>query len=194
MSNFFKRWSDLKQSQTKPTPAETTTQAQTEVQETLSPAGAINPDRYAAENESPTQSIGPTLDDVAKLTKDSDFSTFVSADVGDDVHHAAMKKLFSDPHYNIMDGLDIYIDDYSKEDPLPAGMLEKMVQSSMLGLFKKVEEQLPDIVLTENLPNLDVKEDTLKVTQELAENNLQQIQEDQTLMTKGGTDDSDTSL
>jgi hypothetical protein len=194
MSNFFKRWSDLKQSQTKPTPAETTTQAQTEVQETLSPAGAINPDRYAAENESPTQSIGPTLDDVAKLTKDSDFSTFVSADVGDDVHHAAMKKLFSDPHYNIMDGLDIYIDDYSKEDPLPAGMLEKMVQSSMLGLFKKVEEQLPDIVLTENLPNLDVKEDTLKVTQELAENNLQQIQEDQTLMTKGSTDDSDTSL
>ena len=194
MSNFFKRWSDLKQSQTKPTPAETTTQAQTEVQETLSPAGAINPDRHAAENESPTQSIGPTLDDVAKLTKDSDFSTFVSADVGDDVHHAAMKKLFSDPHYNIMDGLDIYIDDYSKEDPLPAGMLEKMVQSSMLGLFKKVEEQLPDIVLTENLPNLDVKEDTLKVTQELAENNLQQIQEDQTLMTKGSTDDSDTSL
>jgi len=194
MSNFFKRWSDLKQSQTKPTPAETTTQAQTEVQETLSPAGAINPDRYAAENESPTQSIGPTLDDVAKLTKDSDFSTFVSADVGDDVHHAAMKKLFSDPHYNIMDGLDIYIDDYSKEDPLPAGMLEKMVQSSMLGLFKKVEEQLPDIVLTENLPNLDVKEDTLKVTQELAENNLQQIQEDQKLMTKGSTDDSDTSL
>jgi hypothetical protein len=194
MSNFFKRWSDLKQSQTKPTPAETTTQAQTEVQETLSPAGAINPDRYAAENESPTQSIGPTLDDVAKLTKDSDFSTFVSADVGDDVHHAAMKKLFSDPHYNIMDGLDIYIDDYSKEDPLPAGMLEKMVQSSMLGLFKKVEEQLPDIVLTENLPNFDVKEDTLKVTQELAENNLQQIQEDQTLMTKGSTDDSDTSL
>jgi len=194
MSNFFKRWSDLKQSQTKPTPAETTPQAQTEVQETLSPAGAINPDRHAAENESPTQSIGPTLDDVAKLTKDSDFSTFVSADVGDDVHHAAMKKLFSDPHYNIMDGLDIYIDDYSKEDPLPPGMLEKMVQSSMLGLFKKVEEQLPDIVLTENLPNLDVKEDTLKVTQELAENNLQQIQEDQTLMTKGGTDDSDTSL
>jgi len=114
--------------------------------------------------------------------------------VGDDVHHAAMKKLFSDPHYNIMDGLDIYIDDYSKEDPLPAGMLEKMVQSSMLGLFKKVEEKLPDIVLTENQPNLDVNEVTPNVTQEVTENASQQSQEEQTLMTKGSSDDSDTRL
>ena len=194
MSNFFKRWSDLKQSQTKPTPAETSTPVQTEAQDTPSPVEAINPDLHAAKNESPIQSIGPTLDDVAKLTKDSDFSTFVSADVGDDVHHAAMKKLFSDPHYNIMDGLDIYIDDYSKEDPLPAGMLEKMVQSSMLGLFKKVEEKLPDIVLTENQPNLDIKEEAPKVTQEVAENLSQQSQEEQILMTKGSTDDPDTRL
>ena len=193
MSNFFKRWSDLKQSQAKPTPAETSSQVQIEAQDTPSPVGGVNPD-HEAENASPLQSVGPTLDDVAKLTKDSDFSTYVSADVGDDVHHAAMKKLFSDPHYNVMDGLDIYIDDYSKEDPLPAGMLEKMVQSSMLGLFKKVEEKLPDIVLTENQPNLDVNEVTPNVTQEVTENASQQSQEDQTLMTKGSTDDSDTRL
>ena len=30
-----------------------------------------------------------------------------------------MKKLFSDPHFNVMDGLDTYIDDYGKPDPLP---------------------------------------------------------------------------
>jgi hypothetical protein len=194
MSNFFKRWSDLKQSQTKPSPAEISTQVQPEVQEASSPVAEINKDLNNAEKESPVQTVGPTLDDVAKLQRDSDFSAFVRTDVGDDVHHAAMKKLFSDPHYNIMDGLDIYIDDYSKEDPLPAGMLEKMVQSSMLGLFKKVEEKLPDIVLTENQPNLDVNENTPKVTQEVAENALQQSQEEQTLMTKGSTDDSDTRL
>ena len=34
--------------------------------------------------------------------------------------NAAMKKLFTDPHFNVMDGLDIYIDDYRKPDPLPA--------------------------------------------------------------------------
>jgi hypothetical protein len=34
-----------------------------------------------------------------------------------------------------MDGLDTYIDDYGKPDPLPAGMLRQMVQSQLLGLF-----------------------------------------------------------
>jgi hypothetical protein len=29
------------------------------------------------------------------------------------VKNAAMKKLFADPHFNVMDRLDIYIDDYS---------------------------------------------------------------------------------
>jgi hypothetical protein len=50
--------------------------------------------------------------------------------------------MFTDPHFNIMDGLDIYIDDYSKPDPLPPGMLERMVQSDMLNLFRKPSEEL----------------------------------------------------
>ena len=62
----------------------------------------------------------PTLDDVATLTRESDFSRFVAPGVDGDVKNAALKKLFSDPHFNVMDGLDIYIDDYSKPDPLPA--------------------------------------------------------------------------
>jgi hypothetical protein len=51
------------------------------------------------------------------------------------VRNAAMKKLFSDPRFNVMDGLDTYIDDYNKPDPLPLAMLRKMRQSEMLGLF-----------------------------------------------------------
>ncbi|MEO6746404.1 MAG: DUF3306 domain-containing protein, partial [Caldimonas sp.] len=54
----------------------------------------------------------PTLDDVALLTRGSDFSRFVQPGVAPGVKNAALKKLFSDPHYNIMDGLDTYIDDY----------------------------------------------------------------------------------
>jgi hypothetical protein len=46
-----------------------------------------------------------------------------------------MKKLFSDPRFNVMDGLDVYIDDYGKPDPLPAGMLRQLAQSRLLGLF-----------------------------------------------------------
>jgi hypothetical protein len=86
----------------------------------------------------------PTLDDVLKLTKDSDFSAYVKPGIDPDVQQAAMQKLFSDPRYNIMDGLDIYIDDYSKPDPIPLDMLKKLNQSQMLGLFKTAEEKLVD--------------------------------------------------
>lgn len=86
----------------------------------------------------------PTLDDVLKLTKDSDFSAYVKPGIDPEVQQAAMQKLFSDPHYNIMDGLDIYIDDYSKPDPIPLDMLKKLNQSHMLGLFKTDEEKKAD--------------------------------------------------
>lgn len=82
-----------------------------------------------------------TLEDVAKIDRfDPDFSAFMKPDVDPAVQQAALKKMFTDPHFNIMDGLDIYIDDYSKPDPLPAGMLERMVQSDMLNLFSKTTE------------------------------------------------------
>jgi len=64
------------------------------------------------------------------------------------VQQAALKKMFTDPHFNIMDGLDIYIDDYSKPDPLPAGMLERMAQSEMLDLFKKQADPTAEEVQT----------------------------------------------
>ena len=79
----------------------------------------------------------PTLADVEQLTPQSDFSTFMTQGVSPDVRNAAMKKLFTDPHYNVMDGLDIYIGDYNTPDPLPAGMLEKMVGAELLNLFPK---------------------------------------------------------
>jgi Protein of unknown function (DUF3306) len=83
-----------------------------------------------------TASPAPTLDDVARLPADaSDFSRFVAHDVQPEVKHAALKKLFSDPHFNLMDGLDVYIDDYGKPDPLPAAMLQQMAGSRFLGLL-----------------------------------------------------------
>ena len=83
----------------------------------------------------PTAVPQPTLADVAALTAESDFARFVAPGVDRGVKNAALKKLFTDPHFNIMDGLDTYIDDYGKPDPLPAGMLRQMAQSQALGLF-----------------------------------------------------------
>jgi hypothetical protein len=88
----------------------------------------------------------PTLDDVAALTREADFSRFVAAGVDDGVKRAALRKLFSDPHFNVMDGLDTYIGDYNTPDPLPASMLRKMTQSASLGLFSEDDEN-PDLQL-----------------------------------------------
>ena len=81
-----------------------------------------------------------SLEDVKLLTKDSDFKPFMAQNVGSDVRNAAMKKLFADPHFNVMDGLDIYIDDYSKSDPIPEAMLRAMTSSKFLKLFDQEED------------------------------------------------------
>ncbi len=60
----------------------------------------------------------PTLEQVQSLTPDSDFTPFIARGVDETVRRAALKKLFSDPHFNVMDGLDTYIDDYNKFEPL----------------------------------------------------------------------------
>jgi hypothetical protein len=65
-----------------------------------------------------------TLDDARQLTRDSDFKPFMAGNVTPEVRNAAMKKLFTDPHFNVMDGLDTYIDDYSKSEPIPESMRE----------------------------------------------------------------------
>jgi hypothetical protein len=91
----------------------------------------------------------PTLADVEALAADApDFSRFVSRGVAPDVHRAALKKLFADPHFNVMDGLDIYIDDYGKPDPLPEGMLRQLTQGRSLGLFPD-EPESPEAVSAE---------------------------------------------
>lgn len=83
----------------------------------------------------------PTMEDVEKIDRFApDFSAFMKPEVDPAVQQAALKKMFSDPHFNVMDGLDIYIDDYSKPDPLPPGMLARMVQSDMLKLFQKTAD------------------------------------------------------
>lgn len=76
-----------------------------------------------------------TLEDAQALTPQSDFKPFVAPQVPPEVRNAAMKQLFTDPHFNVMDRLDTYIDDYSQPDPLPESMLRQMVSAHFMGLF-----------------------------------------------------------
>ena len=92
--------------------------------------------------EADPKAAAPELPPIEKLTIDSDYRDFFHPKVGEDVRRAALKKLFSDPRFNVMDGLDVYIDDYSKTEPIPPAMLAGLRQAqNILGWAKEDEEQ-----------------------------------------------------
>lgn len=66
------------------------------------------------------------LPPVESLSLSSDFTAFLKEEVSEALRRKALQKLFSDPHFNRMDGLDIYIDDYSQPDPIPPEILAKL--------------------------------------------------------------------
>jgi hypothetical protein len=78
----------------------------------------------------------PPLPPVESLTFESDFAAFMRPGVDEDLKRTALRALLRDPRFNVMDGLDVYIDDYSKPDPLPEGWLEKMAAVTRLGDYK----------------------------------------------------------
>jgi hypothetical protein len=121
---FFKRWARLK----------TTGASQTEVAAPVR-AGAAAPDAHAAPavparaeapDALPSAPALPTLEDAARITPDADFSAFVGQGVDKSVQRLALKKLFTDPHFNAMDGLDMYMSDYNKASPLTPLMLASL--------------------------------------------------------------------
>ena len=137
--NFFGRWSQRKvqarhvvlpaQEPTKPTEL-----AKSAAEVSQAPVGSPV---AATGTESQLEALSqPTLEDVAKLTADSDYSAFAARNIDSKIRNAAMRKLFSgDPHFNVMDGLDVYIDDYSVGVPIPKSMMRQMVQARFLGLL-----------------------------------------------------------
>ena len=109
------------------------------VEPALAAPATVAPEVPAREAPPPA----PTMADVEALTPASDFARFVAPGVDSQVKNSAMKKLFADPHYNVMDGLDTYIDDYGRADPIPRAMLRQMVQARMMGLLDDELEEQP---------------------------------------------------
>ena len=82
-----------------------------------------------------------SLADTETLTIDSDFRPFVAKGVQPEVKNAAFRKLFADPHFNVMDGMDTYIDDYSVSTPIPDSVLRQMASAHFLKLFDEPPEE-----------------------------------------------------
>ena len=137
--SFFGRWSQRKvQARQEALPAgeptNPTEPAKSAAEVSQAPVGLpVAATGNGLQSEEATQ---PTLEDVAKLTVDSDYSAFAARNVDSKIRNAAMRKLFAgDPHFNVMDGLDVYIDDYSVGVPIPKSMMRQMVQARFLGLL-----------------------------------------------------------
>jgi hypothetical protein len=71
----------------------------------------------------------PPLPPVETLTFDSDFTAYLQPKVEEALRRQALRKLFRDPRFNVMDGLDVYIDDYSLPDPVSPELLKEMVHA-----------------------------------------------------------------
>ena len=82
----------------------------------------------------------PELPPVDKLTPESDFSGFMHPKVEDALRRAALKKLFSDPHFNIPDPFEAYSGDWTGGEPIPQEMLATLNQAQRL-LFSEKEKQ-----------------------------------------------------
>jgi len=132
--NFLSRWSRRKIRARQG-------EAEAEVPPPQAPQAAGEPLPATAPPPAPPAPLPP----IESLTSESDYSVFMRPDVDSGTRNLAMKKLFEDPRYNVMDGLDTYIDDYSKPDPLPEGWLEKMNQVARLGIFKPEPEPEPKL-------------------------------------------------
>lgn len=94
-------------------------------------------DAAAAEPEPPApdpwQDRLPTQEDVQMASPtDADFSPFMKQGVDESVKRSALKKLFTDPHFNVMDGLDIYTGDYTQSDPIPPEMMAMLKHAKSL--------------------------------------------------------------
>ena len=128
---FLSRWARLKRSgeSAKPGPLASARQA----------TGGMT----AAESNAP---IAP-LPDVETLCFGDDFSGFLRQEVEESVKRVALKKLFHSAEFNVMDGLDIYIDDYTIPSPIDEATIRQLAHAKDL-LFsdeKVASEQVPTI-------------------------------------------------
>jgi len=114
---FLLRWSRLKQEAR----AEPAQNAPAKADETPQPA--------------------PELPPVDQLNYDSDFKAFMDKRVDDRLRRIALKKLFTDPQFNVTDGLDDYAEDYSALEDLTTEMVERQLHARRILRGTEPEEK-----------------------------------------------------
>jgi len=145
--HFLSRWSRRKRAANQGKPVE-------EV-----PAEKLSEVPPAAQASNPAVQAAPEpLPPVESLTPESDFTPFMKPGVDPATRQAALKTLFRDPRFNVMDGLDVYIDDYTKPDPIPDEWMGQLSQLARLGDFNQREaERAKDAQNEAGEPQIEAK-------------------------------------
>lgn len=86
----------------------------------------------------------PPLD---SLTADSDVSGFLSPRVSEALRKAALQRLFQQPEFNVMDGLDDYCEDYRNFKPLG-----EVVTADMRHRLEVIQQRLKRFVADDEQP------------------------------------------
>ena len=97
--------------------------------------------RESAAQKPVAQQEPPQLPPLDSLTFESDFKAFMHSKVEEGVKRTALKKLFSDPRFNVMDGLDTYIDDYTKAEPITEELLARLEHARQTLLVPRPEQK-----------------------------------------------------
>jgi hypothetical protein len=83
----------------------------------------------------------PDLPPVESLAPGSDqFKSFMHPQVKDALRRAALKKLFSDAHFNVPDPFEPYSGDWNIAEPIPQDMLKQLEHAKEV-LFGAEEEE-----------------------------------------------------
>ena len=90
--------------------------------------------------EKKEESPPPALPPVENLTPESDFTGFMHPKVKEELRRVALKKLFSDPHFNLPDPFEAYSGDWTGGEPIPPEMLATLNQARTV-LFTEEEKQ-----------------------------------------------------
>jgi len=90
------------------------------------------------------------LPPVESLTFDSDFTAFMRPGVDADLRRSAVRKLVRDPRFNVMDGLDVYIDDYSIPSPLEPELVRTLMQARYI--FNPPQTRVNEQGVVEDVP------------------------------------------
>ena len=120
---FLRRWSRLKREEEKKASAPQKTEASSK------------------EEAAQAKAEAPPLPPVETLTPQSDFTPFMHPKVTDAVRRVALKKLFNDPHFNVIDPNEPFSGDWTVAEPIGPDLMKTLNQARTHLLNDEEREQ-----------------------------------------------------